>query len=151
MTGRPEKTSIEKNAEDVLLSNSENDRDRLLICSLFEDQRPLKGAAGLIDWRLRGFLSHFVVNGKISGRYEELTFVPIQVRDQRRKLLLVGLGSSREAAGEETAAAPILKKMTQTVKQLNISKVAISISSFPFWNEARLRKAFSDVDVEFVQ
>lgn len=58
----------------------------------FEDERPLRGAAGLVDWRLCGRLSRLVVSGRVRGRRGERVLVPARPRLATEKLVLFGLG-----------------------------------------------------------
>ena len=46
----------------------------------FEDERPLRGAAGLCDWRLCGRLSAILRGGRVTGALGELTLLPARPR-----------------------------------------------------------------------
>ena len=65
----------------------------VLALPFFADLRPLRGAAGLVDWRLCGFLSKLLIRGRIDGRPGELTLLPGSGRLAVDKVLLVGLGT----------------------------------------------------------
>jgi len=69
------------------------DRDALLL-STFVDERPLRGAAGLADWRLCGRLSRLIKGEKHSGQRGETLMLPPGRRLRFRRLLWFGLGSS---------------------------------------------------------
>ncbi|MDH3842567.1 MAG: hypothetical protein OES69_01410, partial [Myxococcales bacterium] len=43
----------------------------LILLPFFEDERPLRGAAGLIDWRLCGALSRRLAGGDLRGSFGE--------------------------------------------------------------------------------
>jgi len=60
--------------------------------AFFEDERPLRGAAGLLDWRLCGRVSRWLSAGVLSGRAGEsvLTTAPEKLPFQR--LYFYGLG-----------------------------------------------------------
>lgn len=141
-------------ADELLLADGTEGKDPLvLVCSIYEDQRPLKGTAGALDWRLRGFLSRFVKAGRIGGLRNELIYIPFRHHNSVRHLLLVGLGPS---AGEATAkstdfSGELLDRLSETISSLNFKRVAISQSSFPFLSESRVKKALSGVQVEFTQ
>lgn len=66
----------------------------VLALPFFSDLRPLRGAAGLVDWRLCGFLSKLLIRGRIDGAPGELTLLPSGDRLGVEKVLLVGLGTS---------------------------------------------------------
>ena len=48
----------------------------ILVLSAFSDEQPLEGITGLVDWRLRGRLSRWFVNGFATGRWGERAFTP---------------------------------------------------------------------------
>lgn len=63
-----------------------------LSMSLFSDERPLRGALGLVDWRLCGLLSRLIVRGRVAGREGEKVLVPSRPKLAFDKLFLFGLG-----------------------------------------------------------
>lgn len=65
-----------------------------LVLTLFSDERPLRGAAGLADWRLCGRLSRLLLRGQMSGKRGESLMMPPGRRLPFERLLLFGLGSS---------------------------------------------------------
>jgi hypothetical protein len=77
----------------------EADHDALLL-PIFADERPLRGAAGLADWRLGGRLSRLIKAGKASGAQGETLLMPPGRRLRFGRLLLFGLGDSK-GYGEE--------------------------------------------------
>jgi leucyl aminopeptidase len=67
--------------------------DALLI-PVWSDVRPLRGAAGLLDWRLCGRLSQMIRDGRFSGAAgEKLLLATNRIPWQR--VLAVGLGDSK--------------------------------------------------------
>jgi hypothetical protein len=73
----------------------EADRDSLLL-PIFEDERPLRGAAGLCDWRLCGRLSRLLKKKKASGERGETLMMPPGRRLRFGRLMLFGLGASKD-------------------------------------------------------
>jgi hypothetical protein len=74
-------------------------KPELLVAPFFADERPLRGAAGLCDWRLCGRLSRLLASGRLAGGLGETTLLPA-MRFSFDKLVLFGLGPS-EAFDEE--------------------------------------------------
>ena len=72
----------------------ETERDALLL-PFFADERPLRGAAGLADWRLCGRLSRLIKAGRASGARGETVMLPPGRRLRFRRLVLFGLGDSK--------------------------------------------------------
>jgi Cytosol aminopeptidase family, N-terminal domain len=51
-------------------------RADLAVVPLFEGERPLRAAAGRVDWRLCGRLSHLLADGHLSGAVGEAVLIP---------------------------------------------------------------------------
>lgn len=66
----------------------------LVVLPFFADERPLNGAAGLIDWRLCGALSRKLMAGYIDGAFGEKALLTAPGKLKSEALLLVGLGDS---------------------------------------------------------
>lgn len=125
----------------------------LVVCSVFEDERPLKGTAGALDWRFRGFLSRFMLSGKISGAKNEFVYIPMRHQGATRHLMLVGLGSRNTLPKNQndTQASALLTALATRISSLGFKNVVISQSSFPFLEESKIKKAFKGVTVELTQ
>jgi Cytosol aminopeptidase family, N-terminal domain len=78
-----------------------------------EDERPLTGLAGLVDWRLSGRLSRMIRAGLVLGAAGEALLTPPGMRLAFKKLFLFGLGTAR--ADEELAGklADALRRLAQ--------------------------------------
>ncbi|HVK77452.1 MAG TPA: M17 family peptidase N-terminal domain-containing protein [Kofleriaceae bacterium] len=72
----------------------ESRRDALLL-PVFADERPLRGAAGLTDWRLCGRLTRLVRARRLSGARGETVMLPPGRRLTFTRIFLFGLGESR--------------------------------------------------------
>jgi hypothetical protein len=59
---------------------------------VFEDQRPPRGAAGLLDWRLCGQLSRWLSGGRLTGRRGERLLAPLGGRLPWAKVVVLGAG-----------------------------------------------------------
>jgi hypothetical protein len=64
----------------------------VLACSVFEDERPPRGVAGLVDWRLAGKISHLLESSFLLGRLDEVLLLPGRPRLVADKILVFGLG-----------------------------------------------------------
>ncbi len=67
-------------------------RVEALCLPFFEDERPFRGASGLLDWRLRGQLSKLRIRGRIRGRAGERVLLPGRPLTSFDKVFLVGVG-----------------------------------------------------------
>jgi hypothetical protein len=62
-----------------------------------EDERPLTGAAGYVDWRLCGQLSRLLVDGFFKGTRGESLLLPSNGRIGPPRVVVLGLGPGGEA------------------------------------------------------
>jgi leucyl aminopeptidase len=97
----------------------------LIVAPIFEDDRPPQGIAGLIDWRLNGFLSKAILNGAIVGMKGEHVLLPLSQRLPARRLLLIGLGKRGDFSLAE--ARHVAYKIGKTLKGLNALDAAIGM------------------------
>jgi hypothetical protein len=114
---------------DVILSNEKIDVQEcdIIVTGFFQDERPLKGSSGWIDWRLNGMVSRFLIEKRLTGNWKETTLIPSQGRVMSRIILLVGLGQVREYSYLRLRElAPFL---LETLKKLNTSNICFS---FPY-------------------
>lgn len=75
---------------------------QLALVTTFEDVRPLKGSAGLVDWRLNGKLSRFFVQKKMKGDKGEALLMPTRGRLDSTELLVLGMGAKSGLQDSET-------------------------------------------------
>lgn len=71
-----------------------------LVLPTFADDRPLRGAAGLADWRLCGRLSRLIKSQRVDSARGESLMLPPGHRLPFRRVMWFGLGDSR-GYGEE--------------------------------------------------
>lgn len=72
----------------------ESARDALVL-PVFKDDRPLRGAAGLADWRLCGRLSRLVKSSRATAEVGETLLFPPGRRLRFARILWFGLGDAR--------------------------------------------------------
>ena len=101
----------------------ESDVDTLVV-TFFSDERPLRGAAGLADWRLCGRLSRLIKNKRLSGESgEALLMPPPGGRLSFRLMVLFGLGPSR--GFDEKAYRDSVKKIRGVLERAGVGRYAI--------------------------
>jgi hypothetical protein len=72
----------------------ESSRD-CLVLPVFKDDRPLRGAAGLADWRLCGRLSRLLKGGKANAEAGETMLLPPGRRLRFKRMMWFGLGDAK--------------------------------------------------------
>ena len=97
----------------------------LLAVGFPSDVRPLRGAAGLLDWRFDGRLSALIVAGDLSGAPDEQLLIPSNRRLPWRLTLAVGLGPSAEL--DETRSARMIHRTLLTMRGLGLRRLALAL------------------------
>jgi len=77
----------------------ESQRD-CLVLPVFRDDRPLRGAAGLADWRLCGRLSRLIKANKATGDAGETMMLPPGRRLRWKRVMWFGLGDAKGYSDE---------------------------------------------------
>lgn len=94
-----------------------------LAVPFFVEERPLKGAFGLLDWRLCGLLSRMMVRKRINGSFKECVLIPGRPRVGMEKLFLFGLG--HEEAFDESVLQTISDYILQTFTAVGVRTSAM--------------------------
>jgi hypothetical protein len=111
---------------DVIVSTEGVDLQEcdLLAAGLFQDERPLKGTSGWLDWRLNGLLSHFLIEKRLTGNWKETVLIPSQGRITSRLILLAGLGKVREYSS--LRVRELLPFLLNALMKLEVSSFSLS-------------------------
>jgi hypothetical protein len=91
----------------------------------FEDERPLQGLAGYIDWRSCGMLSRLIRSGWCTGRQGESLLMPTRFGLPVERLVIVGLGSSRGVT--PASAATTVGEIVDVAHRLRPRSVLVAI------------------------
>ncbi len=102
----------------------------LLVTGMFQDERPIKGTSGWIDWRLNGRLSRLVMDKRLTGDWKETTLIPSSGRITPRMILLLGLGRTKEYS--TIRLRELFAHVLETIKNLRTSSICLSL---PFGGE----------------
>ncbi len=100
-----------------------------LCCFVTEDERPLSGATGFVDWRLCGGLSKILGSGFFVGAPGDKLLLPTDGRVPARKLFAVGLGP-----GKGVTALGLEHALTQAAAMLSkagVESVALAFPTLP--------------------
>jgi hypothetical protein len=97
----------------------------LCCCAIWSDERPVRGFAGLIDWRLAGRLSTLLRAGFLTGDAGETLLVPGKPYLPFEKILVVGLGAM-ESFGEERFRDAILH-IARALEGLRVRRAVVEL------------------------
>ncbi|MGB9627873.1 MAG: M17 family peptidase N-terminal domain-containing protein [Thermodesulfobacteriota bacterium] len=114
---------------DVILSKESPDLQEcdLLVTGFFQDERPLKGCVGWLDWRFNGLLSHFILEKRLTGDWKETILIPSQGRVTPALVLLLGLGGLKEYS--YLRLREIFPYLLETIQKLKVKRICLS---FPY-------------------
>ena len=90
-----------------------------------EDERPLQGLAGYIDWRLCGALSRVLKGHFFTGVAEDHLLFPVGGRLPMTRLFAVGVGRSRTLHAE--TLSQVLSSAGKMLSRARIDAVALEI------------------------
>ena len=107
---------------DVQSAALERAQADLVVVPLFDDERPLQGGIGRVDWRLCGQLSNLVAAGRLTGTPGEAALLVAFGGLATPRLLVLGAGS-RESF-DAAAFDGLVRSATQRAAALNIDSVA---------------------------
>ena len=112
---------------DVILSNEGIDLQECdaLVTGFFQDERPLRGSSGLMDWRLNGTISRFLIEKRMTGDWKETTLIPSEGRIMSKMILFLGMGSVIEYS--YLRLREIFPYLLGTLMKLKTSRVCLSL------------------------
>lgn len=90
---------------------------------VLSDERPLRGALGLIDWRLCGMISKLVLSGSVLTIPLQTALVPGRPKLVVDKVFLFGAGTSAELDLERQRA--LIAHMLDTTSRAGVRTTAI--------------------------
>ena len=91
-----------------------------------EDERPLQGLSGFIDWRLCGGLSRVLQAKFFTGAADDQLLFPVAGRLPMTRLFAVGLGKSSKHL-DSAALASALTAAGKMLSRAKIAAVAIEV------------------------
>ena len=101
-----------------------------LVVTFHENERPLCGLAGLLDWRLQGLISFHLRNSSIVGKAGECVYFPVSRNQRTYHLLLAGAGSSEAPGQRDEIPSETLHAISRNLASLRLKNIGISRSDF---------------------
>jgi hypothetical protein len=97
----------------------------LCICAIWSDQRPMRGFADVLDWRLGGRLSAILQSGFVRGEAGETLLVPGKPHVPFEKVVIIGLGSTR--GFDEARFRDGVAHMARALEGLRVRRAVIEL------------------------
>lgn len=95
----------------------------LLLAGFFENAKPIKGAAGEIDWLYNGALSRLILSEKACGRLGETVMLATGNRLHMPKVIFLGLGEEKRFT--YSTINTLSKTVFDLIKSLLIKDIVI--------------------------
>ncbi len=96
-----------------------------LVCTIFDEERPLQGLAGLIDWRMNGWLSRQIRAGIATSAPRELILTPGSRQFSVPRILCIGLGSKKDFSPDVFRSASLVG--LRALVRLPANRVALEL------------------------
>lgn len=97
----------------------------VLVASVTEDERPVRGLAGLLDWRMNGRISGLLGNGFATGKLGEVLLIPGKPRLPFDKVILFGLGRAVDF-GDRTYRV-VVERVLSTLEGLKARSAVVEL------------------------
>jgi hypothetical protein len=104
-----------------------------------EDDRPLPGTAGYVDWRLSGALSRVLKQGFFTGVKDDWLLLPSDGRIPIPRIFAVGLGARKNL--DPGALGKALASAAQVLDKAKVESVALELPSGGRLDEAAQAEA----------
>lgn len=108
-----------------------------LCLPFFLDERPIRGPAGLVDFRLCGRVSKLIASGRMHGDMGEAVLMPARPRLFAERLLWLGAGRHGEL--DEARFRGLVKAALTRLGELRVRAAALSLPG-------RVRGRFAPAD-----
>jgi len=90
-----------------------------------EGERPPRGVAGLVDWRLAGRVSSLIQSGFASGKVGEVLLIPGKPKLPFDKIVLFGTG--RPEMFSELLFSDVVGRMLTTLEGLHVRNAVVQL------------------------
>jgi len=101
----------------------------LLVC--FEDDRPLRGLLGDLDWRFNGHFTSLMKQQLLTGESGEILYAPLRWNDQTLHFLILGGGLPDSTSRRAAIAHGLFDEALRKMDELGLSAL---IASRKDWN-----------------
>jgi hypothetical protein len=109
----------------------------------FEDDRPLRGPASLLDWRLNSLLTELLVQGKSVGRTGERILVRSNGKIGSEWILFAGGGNRRDLVPE--AYGELIRGMIEASLGAGFLRVALCLAPMAGLDSAAIESMVSRI------
>ncbi len=121
-----------------------------IVATCYVDERPLRGLAGLLDWRFQGLISRCLRAGAITGRAGECAYVPVTRHGNTFHVFIVGAGHLPDSGKRQPIPAETLIPLRKNLSSLRIGSIGFSKSDFGNPGEEYFNRHFKGITFSVV-
>jgi hypothetical protein len=122
MKAKQFRNTLEMEAEQALFEG----RIEALVAACCENERPLQGLAGQMDWRFLGVISRYLREGAVTGREGECVYVPVSRPGKMFRILLAGAGRNEFAGNRGALPKGSIDALARNVSLLRLTSIGVS-------------------------
>jgi len=111
------------------LSRTSSRKTGFLCLYLFEEKQPLCGISGLVDWRLKGFLSEKIIQESITGNIDETLIFPQTNLLKANHLIVQGIG--KRDSLDKTIFINSIKQSFESAIKINNEPITLALPGRP--------------------
>ncbi|OFZ80030.1 MAG: hypothetical protein A2583_14730 [Bdellovibrionales bacterium RIFOXYD1_FULL_53_11] len=115
-----------------------------------ENERPLGGLLGLVDWRFGGVISQSVRTGFITGRTGECCYIPLVKTGKTFHLIVIGAGHAEKHGHRLAPPVESVKALQKNLLSLKLKQTGISRSDFGGQQDEYFSRHFKGVPLWIV-
>jgi hypothetical protein len=97
----------------------------VVACAIWRDERPMRGLAGLLDWRLAGRVSRLLRERFMKGELGEVLCLPGRPRLVFDKVVVIGAGE--RGAFDEAAFRTATGALLRTLEGLKVERAVVEL------------------------
>ncbi len=97
----------------------------VIACAIWSDERPMRGLAGLLDWRLAGRVSRLARQKFVKGELGEVLCMQGRPRLPFDKVLLLGAG--KREAFDAAACRHVTGVLLRTLEGLHVKRAVVEL------------------------
>lgn len=98
------------------------------VLSCFQDERPLQGAIGELDWWLIQPFSKAIRSGVFSGANDERMYLPFRLKTRTLHFLVLGQGSKHAAGRQVKNKTRFANELLEFQKNFGFKNIALFAS-----------------------
>ncbi len=101
-----------------------------IVMTSYQNERPLCGLAGVLDWHFHGAISQCILQGAITGRVGECVYFPMNRNGTTYHIILAGAGHSTAPGERGQVPLETVHTLQKNLASLKLSKMGISKADF---------------------